>query len=268
MKEAANCSPGTVSKILWHFTGGPKWDDQKKERVEKPAAEAFKALCSIVKDRELRLGEYTEIVRTEYEEIASRPVCCLADIPIVHLGYHGNNYGNFAIGFHRSAAIRNGFNPVFYSPVSAEAAGSICHPLYSLQVVNPGDITNKARDIAALVRGIVGQISETDVLRELKTIEDEAVKLATFVNEARESLFQFVAHVRTFEEDQFGTVYCEREWRALRSFNFSYQDVAMIVLPRVVGEDRYFEDFITKVVLQIDLPRSVPIVPWEDLVEH
>jgi hypothetical protein len=270
MEKAPDLSPGTVSKILWHFTGGPKWNDQTNRQAErkKPAAAAFKALCSIMKNQELKLGTYTEIVRTEHEEILSAPVCCLADIPVVHLGYHQIKYGKFAIGFHRSAAIRSGFNPVFYSPEYAEAAGAICHPLFDLRVVNTGAIASKAQEIEEAVRVFAPQIDRISILLELASIKNEAEKIATFVEAARESLLQFAAYVKTFEKDEFATVYCEREWRALKSFNFSYQDVAMIVLPRCVGKRQYFEEFVTKVLPRINLSRSIPIVPWEDLVEH
>ncbi len=28
-------SPGTVSRILWHFTGGPRWNEAEKRREKK-----------------------------------------------------------------------------------------------------------------------------------------------------------------------------------------------------------------------------------------
>jgi len=241
-----------------------------------------------MESHELRLGTYTEIVRTTpgqeaessletgrirtkrtvYEEIPSAPVCCLADIPVVHLGYHRRIYGKFAIGFHRAAAIHNGFNPVFYSPEYADAVRSICAPLYALEVVNPGVITSIAREIAVAIYDFANQIDSIDILGTLSTIENEAEEIEAFVDEARKALLQFVAYVKTFQEDEFGTVYCEREWRSLKNFKFSYDDLAMIVLPRYVGKRQYFEEFVTKVVPRIKLPRSIPIVPWEDLVEH
>ena len=44
-----------------------------------------------------------QIVETENKRITmySSSICCLADIPAVHLGYHATRYGKFAIGFHR-----------------------------------------------------------------------------------------------------------------------------------------------------------------------
>lgn len=177
-------------------------------------------------------------------------------------------YGKFAIGFHRSAAIHNGFNPIFYSPEYGEAVRSICYPLYALKGIDSGDITRIAREIDVAVRPFANQIDSIDILSTLQTIEDEAETIDIFVKDAFDSLLKLVAYVKTFQEDEFGTLYCEREWRSLKNFNFSYDDLAMIVLPRCDGKRQYFEEFVTKVVPRIKLPRRIPIVPWEDLVEH
>src|SRR4030065_790219 len=115
-------SPGT-SKILWHFTGGPEWSDMTKKQKRRPKREkkAFDNLASILQYKQLRLGDYKEVVKVilpkrEYYdrtkkqtieefnvtvEVESAPVCCLADIPAPNLAYHAYRYGKFAIGFHR-----------------------------------------------------------------------------------------------------------------------------------------------------------------------
>jgi hypothetical protein len=76
-----------------------------------------------------------------------------------------------------------------------------------------------------------------------------------------------LAFVKTFALDEFSTIYCEREWRSTTAFRFQLEDVAMIVLPRT-GDTNLFGQFVQEVVPPLGLPRSVPIVPWEDLVEH
>jgi hypothetical protein len=45
--------------------------------------------------------------------------------PVAHLSYHAARYGKFALGFRRSAVIRHGFNPVFYTSHHAEVMQSI-----------------------------------------------------------------------------------------------------------------------------------------------
>jgi len=136
--------PGTVSKILWHFTGGPLWDDNlsKQGTKLKPDDQAYEALKSILSSRELQVGKYKEIVKIilpikhhyniptkTFDEIKdlpitinSRPVCCVTDIPIQHLAYPALRFGKMAIGFYREAIVRTGFNPVLYTLEEAEGS--------------------------------------------------------------------------------------------------------------------------------------------------
>lgn len=110
-----NARPGTVSRILWHFTGGPPESKKTDE-------EAYRALKSILETKSLRAtarehvkqrhgGDGVDLVTKE--ETAT--VGCVAEIPIQHLGYHAERYGKFAIGFHRLGLYRAGFRPVIYA---------------------------------------------------------------------------------------------------------------------------------------------------------
>ena len=60
-------SPGTVSKILWHFTGGPQWSQKlRKQKLRpKPPKQAYKALKKILSSKTLRVGGYREIIRKQ-----------------------------------------------------------------------------------------------------------------------------------------------------------------------------------------------------------
>jgi hypothetical protein len=57
-------SPATVSTILWHFTGGPKWDEKKQcqDRKPKPDVDVLKSLIGILTSKHLRLGGYREVI--------------------------------------------------------------------------------------------------------------------------------------------------------------------------------------------------------------
>ena len=70
MVNPKDISPGTVSKILWHFTGGPCWNEESKKQLKspKPASIAYKNLISILRTKELRLGTYKEIVKVTLPE--------------------------------------------------------------------------------------------------------------------------------------------------------------------------------------------------------
>ena len=292
MKISANTvPPGTVSKILWHFTGGPRWNAAKKTQYShpKPANKAFDALCGIVTSKQLRLGRYRELVKVKVakrvrdprtnkwmkgpEEIVEResaPVCCLADIPVAHLSYHAGRYGKIAIGFHRDAPLHAGFNPVFYTPHNSTVMKMIHRSIEALEKVSEEQLESVADDVIW---------SELD---DLKCEKNHPVELPSGlswdmarsfskamepIGLANERLKNFLAFIKTFDEGEFSTIYCEREWRSTADFSFGLENIAMIVLPKT-GEAQLFRRFIDEVATAIDLPRSVPLVPWEDLIEH
>jgi hypothetical protein len=99
-------------------------------------------------------------------------------------------------------------------------------------------------------------------------VETALEEVGDVLSKATKRLEQFLAFVKTFEEDQFPTIYCEREWRATEVFRFTPADVAMIVLPRDVEALPFYEEFVSAAETTLGLPRSIPIVPWEDLIEH
>src|SRR5260370_3257530 len=126
MTKDTAISPGTVSKILWHFTGGPRWNQAAKRQntTRKPPAEAYANLTSILRTKSLRLGGYKEVVnvvlpayrkinpatrKVEVEKnvpitLESSPFCCGSHIPAPHLHYHPPKNGKFAVGFPRNTS--------------------------------------------------------------------------------------------------------------------------------------------------------------------
>ena len=288
-------SPGTVSKILWHFTGGPRWNNalQRQELEPKPSVEAYNALVSILHSKELRLGKYKEIVRaivrrenghkSDYlpglEDLGvfewsldSSPVCCLADIPIAHLGYHADRYGKLAIGFHRTAAMRHGFSPVLYLLQESEIIRDFVAAYAGLEEMNwlvPNYDFSKLASGKSMLGNTKSLINETydkyhfpDLLEEAEgTIED----FARLSSSIQEKLKPILALVKTFEENELNSIYCEREWRSTKGFSFEYDDIAMVAVPR--EQTDYFHQLIEH-AQNNGLPPTVPIVAWEDLVEH
>lgn len=285
-------SPGTVSRILWHFTGGPVWNETERKQGSspKPASRAYANLRSIISDRQLRLGGYKEVIRVRFaerrkydpatkkaetirnvtEELTSSPVCCLADVPVIHLSYLAQRYGKFAIGFHRDSVVRNGFNPVFYALDNARSILSIYRGLGQIDSIDGevfrlcGQYAREALDEFLSSNGLVDKPDDTF----LGIIPQQADYLDESLREARASLGDFLGLVKTFSPDEFGSIYCEREWRSLEPYTFTYEDIAMIVLPRKVGANAYFQPFCEKAFRALDLPSTIPVVPWEDLVEH
>lgn len=279
--------PGTVSKILWHFTGGPKWDGTSKCQQDspKPASEAYEALRAILQSKQLCLGKYREVAtvrvptrrwpatliedkRPDFYDVQyqSCPVCCVSDIPVAHLSYHAERYGKIAIGFHRESAIRAGFNPVFYSLRESVVLRSLHDGFAKLGEFARQNFSG-ADDVVRIVERLECKEGHTVDLSDARDDVESAVdEIREAVERATNRLEYLLAFVKTFANDEFSTIYCEREWRSTNPFGFTVDDVAMIVLPKAVENRRYFDEFVSG--SSEGLPRSIPIVPWEDLIEH
>jgi hypothetical protein len=285
-------TPGTVSKILWHFTGGPLWNCEKncQESRPKPAQQAYEILVSILRSRQLRTGRYREVVKVLVPErkvrnpttkqfevvkdsvvtVESVPVCCLADIPIAHLSYHAQRYGRFALGFRREAALQRGFNPVFYVPHNTDVLRSIYEGHRNIGYIDPDEIESAASDIETALSGlecVKGHEVDVDVSSELRDIELAASTVRDSAEKADEALQDLLAFVKSFDLPEFSTIYCEREWRSISPFDFDWADLAMVVLPKEADSQSFFDRFLG-VAQELGLPRSLPVVPWEDLLEH
>lgn len=65
-------NPGTVSKILWHFTGGPIWNEALNKQAEdpKPMELANEILLKILDSKQLRISNYSEVVKVLIPEIS------------------------------------------------------------------------------------------------------------------------------------------------------------------------------------------------------
>jgi len=285
-------SPGTVSRILWHFTGGPIWNSKSKKHrsTPKPASKAYENLKSILRSKEIHLGTYKEVVRAiipkrrkfnpatkkiEVQknvpvDIESSSICCLSDIPAPHLRYHAYRYGKFALGFHRDAVIRAGFNPVFYTLQDTPIVRSIYRGFSSLKSGDFETIYNAISTIEMEISDTEDIYDNLDIdkLGAISEIEFEVDSVENAISNASKSLQNLVAFVKSFEQNEFSTVYCEREWRSTKQYNFEIDNLAMIVLPKAVGDTKYYKDFVEKVAPRLRLPRRIPIVPWDDLIEH
>jgi Putative abortive phage resistance protein AbiGi, antitoxin len=279
-------SPGTVSKILWHFTGGPRWNKgtESQNKKPKPTAAAYNALTAILRSKELRVGKKENVNlqgvaitvldrgREEFVDPAYRnarfessPVCCLADIPIMHLGYHADRYGKFAIGFHRRAIIEAGFSPVFYQVEHSKTLGSLYAALFTLRdfcYLNVGKVLEMISEDPKL-----SLIADNKLAKQLPFLRQHLELHSLGRREALGAIDNLLAYVKTFKLHEFDTIYCEREWRSVKPFRFTFSDLAMIVIPRKAKDTEYLNQFI-EYAKAIKLPRQVPILAWEDLVEH
>lgn len=293
--------PGTVSKILWHFPGGPRWNatNKKQDKLIKPPDESFDILCKIIESKTLRLGNYKEIIKinavekTEYQrtggnagpkeitaplkiekiiknnvikEIESVNVCCLSDIPLQHLQYHANRYGKFAIGFHRNSIINNDFNPVLYTLEDKQITQLTqeCFQSVKYSTDYNEDIKYHINNVIQELESIGQEIIKSYLYLYLEPIKELLNVQKLNLDMSYQSMKNIITFMKTITEEELYSIFCEREWRSSKEFKFNHNDIAMIILPRDNKKKNYYNEFINS----IQLPREIPIIPWEDIIEH
>lgn len=285
MTETSSSHPGTVSNILWHFTGGPTWNDKEKRQNVKPknAKDAYSNLIKILTSRTLKLGSYSERLEiaipayvvnkslineppagTRTEIIESSPVCCLADVPIMHLEYIARRYGKFAIGFRRDSVVNSNFNPVLYTLKDKLIIKKVFKSIGSLEAIDDRVFDQSMNDLMELSN----MSSKTIFVDKYNNIYKNINRLRNRFREARDGIAHLLAFVKTFDNKQWHTVYCEREWRSTEEYQFKFNDVALIVIPRMVNKVQYYEEFCSKLIGSINIPMTIPVVPWEDIIEY
>jgi hypothetical protein len=161
--------------------------------------------------------------------------------------------------------IRAGFNPVFYTLDDTPLVRSIYRGLSSLRTADVARLD----DIAQSLEWDIDQIEDTgDLSTGLTDLRDEAQSLGTIIETGVARVQQLMAFVKTFRRSEFSTIYCEREWRSTAPFRFSADDLAMVVVPKLVAGREYFRPFVERIAPRLKLPRRVAVVAWDDLIEH
>lgn len=291
-KNIIYTSPGTVSKILWHFTGGPNWNDinQKQEKRPKESQKAFDNLCSIIKSQKLQIGKYREVIHYKIPQmryfnlnpikpasrvkknvpavVESEPVCCVSEIPIQHLSYHSKRYGKFAIAFYRDSILKNNFNPVFYT-LSNDNFISYLIDSYKYSSFMNKDLVSFSSHLSDIKKLLLKLDFENkkQFISKILMLNNNSDKYNDYVRIIEHTLKYFLAFIKTINRREFDTIYCEREWRSILSFKFDFKDVAMITFPKSFFKNNY-SICVKEISEQLNIPRHVPIIAWEDLIEH
>jgi hypothetical protein len=144
--------------------------------------------------------------------------------------------------------------------------------LSSIESVDVSDVFDAAESLEADITSDVENYSQMSEIDSEITVDTSEVVAAAdtmggYAKEAQNSIQDFIAFIKTFEVDQFDTIYCEREWRSVQDFKFTLDDVAMIIAPKNLSGKDYFRALVGG-TRQLNIPRKIPIVPWEDLVEN
>jgi hypothetical protein len=203
-------------------------------------------------------------------EVSSAPVCCLADIPVIHLGYHSLRYGKIAIGFHRDAVIRHGFSPVLYLLHDSHVLNTIYRGFALLDEVSSNELETNLSSLDGEIADLEcehGHRTKADTMNMLMDLDLSISEVNRTIDAASKSVHEFLAFVKTFDQTEFNSIYCEREWRSTKSLAFEYSDISMIVVPRSKGDGDYHSRLLQE-MRSIPILDGIPVVPWEDLIEY
>ena len=184
------------SKVLWHFTGYKKPDD-----------ESYGILNKIFESRILELGKENEkVIMNTGENRAGYRVACACDIPFRDLRIHTLRYGPIGIAFHKLVAINEGhFNPVFYVH-----RGNVlflqAHDL--LKKIDTIDFTTEQGQALNTYLWMIGSyVKPSDLNRNIE-INPE------------------------IDSSQYNNFYYEREWRTVFPWKFTDAGIAAIMMPQ------------------------------------
>lgn len=241
---------------------------------------AFDNLCSILKSGQLRVGSYHEVIKLVVpvqktydlktrkikieknvpKTMATSAVCCLADIPITELFHHAKWYGKIGVGFSRKSVVKAGFNPVFYTLESKVIPLRFYNAQNALERAEYADISSELDNLQSNIESQVEDYN-IDLDFDSNGIESEVEFIQDYAKDALKELEDAMAFIKTFREDEFDTIYSEREWRSVTMFEFNWKDVTDIILPK---DGNFFELFNAKLVKALGVPKHVEISAWED----
>ncbi len=194
--------PRYYSNIYWHFTGGPV---SKEGEV---VWHGFRCLQevkenTVLKTPDTAMENLKNILNTRTlkatcteliaDDMETEKFCCVCDIPLEDITLHKVYYGDYAIGFN-AKRIHENFHPVLYFEP------------HLAKIVKPEFL-------------------------ETSTATSEEKFLSALGIHKGNPLVNFLK-LTHFDPDYEDSFYGEREWRCLKDFVFSYEDVEAIIVPK------------------------------------
>lgn len=212
------------SQVYWHFTGSPEGIDWSKISAPidiirkgsiKSDERATDIAVAILNDKKLKASAEEMIA----SNLKSDKFCCVTDVPIKDLQYHGQYYGRVAIGF-RGQPIHSKFLPVVYIPKDR---------LPELKnIIEPDEKLMKiALELLSSTGGWAQKQGETLWYQAQKQKKTQTIADPKQYND----LFRNLIKITEFSPEQGGSFYAEREWRHFGDFEFGPNDVEAVLAP-------------------------------------
>jgi hypothetical protein len=220
------------TKVLWHFTGYEKSDDQ-----------ALEILKAIISSNRLQISHKDRVVlMNDGKRRDGWGYASLADIPFKDLLIHAMRYGRYGISFSKKCAISAQFNPVLY--VDRNHA-FFKHAQYLLQHIDE----------------LIPDNLDLSKPSPLKCLNEYLYMIGTYVKASE--LSQPVKFDSNLDKLQKNNFYYEREWRSPYDWNLQAGDVHSILAPK---RDL---DFLAKFIKQQKAVvfEGVALLPFEHIEE-
>ena len=255
-----------ISDYLCHFVGRSRANDDER----------FDLLVKIIKEKQLKANLDTPdnpslYTSSNYKgdrlgEILERCDCvCFCDIPDDMLEIHTSKYSRFGIGFTKPFLASQGARPVMYVPLSARMK----EPCFTdTPKDNPIDyylylnkLSNNLNPMLMLLNAFFkfdNQIRQLinaggDLKRSVELYDGTVLK-ELLDGHAHQMMFSETvawatqcSYVKVFDEtlaeDDPDNYYMEREWRSLKSVDFSVNDIQKVYLPSQQYRERFMAEF-------------------------
>lgn len=255
-----------VSSTLRHFVGRSLANDDDR----------FDLLTKIISEGKLRANiknpDKPSISSTwgyageRLGEVFQKCDCvCFCDIPDDLLGIHTRKYSKFGIAFRKEFLVKAGARPVTYVPLhgSIREWGKTDTPTESPTeyFTYLSNLSNNLLPLLILqnqyepINGSIVKITQREpvVVKALQVFDSRIIH-PLLEGKAHQMLYSLIsgwatqlAYVKIFDEtladDDPDNYYMEREWRSIRSVDFSIDDIEKIYLPSTEYVEKFKKVF-------------------------
>lgn len=255
-----------ISDLLCHFVGRSCATDDER----------FELLVKIIKEQQLR-ANLKEPYRTSLEtssiysgnrlgEIFEKCDCvCFCDIPDEMLDIHTSKYSKFGMGFNKTFLAQEGARPVLYVPTGAKMKQLMDKDASNDSPMNYYLYLNKLSNSLNVILSILNTynpfgaqlaacVSQNENILSLLQLLDKDIAVNFLQGKAHQLIFSEItaistlcAYVKIFDENLAdndpNNYYMEREWRSLKSVDFTLKDIQKVYLPSRIYVEKFMAAF-------------------------
>ena len=255
-----------VSSALRHFVGRSLANDNDRFDLLTKIISEGKLRANIKNPDEPSISSTWGYAGERLGEVFQKCDCvCFCDIPDDLLGIHTRKYSKFGIAFNKTFLVKNGARPVTYVPLHASIKkyfqtdipadtsteyfvhlSNLSNTLFWLLI-----ILNRYEPINESIEKIM--LDEPAIKRAVQTLDSRIVhsvmegKTDQMLRSLVSGWVTQLAYVKIFDEtladDDPDNYYMEREWRSIRSVDFSIDDIEKIYLPSTEYVEKFKKVF-------------------------